>query len=141
MKRLIFRGLLLLLVISTAIAPTFMAFSPARAEELLPNTNVSESVSQTQVNPDLPPAVALAVRGEIARTINIPPRQVRIVEATPQTWSDGCLGLQGADIGCATVLIEGWRVVAIDGKNHWVYRTDSTGQVVRMEAQTSDVNG
>lgn len=132
MKRLVIRGLLLL--ISTVIALTLIGFSPAMAEELLPNATGNQALSQPQVSPDLPASVALAVRGEVARTIDIPPRQVHITEAMPQTWPDGCLGLSDTSSLCIAAAVEGWRVRVTDGKNYWVYRTDMTGQLMHLEA-------
>ncbi|HEY9665447.1 MAG TPA: hypothetical protein V6C91_01520 [Coleofasciculaceae cyanobacterium] len=130
MKRLAIKGLLLLLI---SVVITLIAVSPASAQEVLPDATVNQSLPETQVNPDLPTSVALAVRGEVARTVDIPPRQVHITEAMPQTWPDGCLGLSDTTNQCIAAVVEGWRVRVTDGKNYWVYRTDMTGQVMSLE--------
>ena len=58
---------------------------------------------------------------------------LRIVEALPQNWSDGCLGLAKSDELCAQVITPGWQVVVTDGRRNWTYRTDDTGDLIRLE--------
>lgn len=89
----------------------------------------------------LRPVIINAVRREIARTNRIPLGQLKVVSATPQTWSDSCLGLGGPAESCAQILIKnGWRVVMSNGAQTWVVRTDGTGRIVRFEGQNQPGN-
>lgn len=81
----------------------------------------------------IPRQVADAVRQDIAQRENIPVSRLRVTQSSQQTWSDGCLGLAQADEFCTQALVEGWRVTVSDGRFTWVYRTDSSGRVLRRE--------
>lgn len=94
-----------------------------------------------QRNREIPRSVVNAIRREIARTYRIPPGQLKVVSATPQTWSDSCLGLGGPTESCAQILIQnGWRVVVSNGAQTWAARTDGTGRLVRLESQKQPRN-
>jgi hypothetical protein len=54
-----------------------------------------------------------------------------IVQATAETWSDGCLGLGGPAELCMMALVDGWWIQVTDGEDVWSYRTDATGQAIR----------
>ena len=62
-------------------------------------------LKQRQRNREIPRSVVNAVRREIARAYRIPPGQLKVVSATPQTWSDSCLGLGGPAESCAQILM------------------------------------
>jgi hypothetical protein len=34
---------------------------------------------------------------------------------------------------CGQTIVEGWRVVVSDGRQSWVYRTNSRGNILRLE--------
>ena len=48
-------------------------------------------------------------------------------------WSDGCLGLAGADERCTQSIISGFKVELLANGKSYFYRTDKTGAVVRAE--------
>jgi hypothetical protein len=97
------------------------------------------TVAQTnapQVQPRdtrLPRAIARRVRRELAEQFNIPRRDLTIVSASRETWPDACLGLAAPNERCMTGTVEGWRVEASNGQQNWVYRTDLTGEVAKLE--------
>ncbi|PZV14581.1 MAG: hypothetical protein DCF22_08730 [Leptolyngbya sp.] len=86
-----------------------------------------------KATPKLPSTVANAVRQDLSKQTGIPAKNLRVVQSTPKTWSDGCLGLAKADEMCSQMMVQGWEVVFSNGTRRWVYRTDSTGRVYRME--------
>lgn len=89
----------------------------------------------------LPPQVANVVRQDLSRRTGIAPGQLRITQSSQETWPNGCLGLAEPDQVCTQALVEGWRVVVSSGGKTWVYRTNATGSVVKLEPgtnQTSD---
>lgn len=81
----------------------------------------------------LPRSVANAVLQDLSCRVGIPARLLRITEFSRQTWPDGCLGLPQPDAFCTQALVEGWRITLSDGRQTWVYRTDSQGRVLRLE--------
>ncbi len=88
----------------------------------------------------LPRSVEQAVRQDLSQRLNVPLRKVKIVSFTPQTWSDGCLGLGGATENCLLVQVEGWRIEVTHNQQTWIYRTDKTANVIRLEpSETGEV--
>lgn len=81
----------------------------------------------------LPPKVANAVLQNLSRRVGIPALKLRITEFSRETWPNGCLGLPQPDEFCTQALVEGWRVTLSNGRQTWVYRTDSQGRVLRLE--------
>lgn len=88
----------------------------------------------------LPRPLANRVRLDLAGRTGLPPGQLRVVEATRRTWRNSCLELPSNGV-CTQARIEGWRIVLANGNRTWVYRTDETGQIMRLEGRTvSDQN-
>ena len=81
----------------------------------------------------IPPAIVSTLRQDLSRQTGIPTTQLKWVAATPQTWSDGCLGLANPGEFCTQMMVSGWRVVFVNGKQRWVYRTNQTGRTYRLE--------
>jgi hypothetical protein len=134
----IFTALILTSILSLGAGTTVV--NPAAANTTGSSQGVA-GLKQRQRNREIPRSVVNAVRREIARTDRIPPGQLKVVSATPQTWSDSCLGLGGPAESCAQILIEnGWRVVLSNGAQTWVVRTDGTGRLVRLEGQNQPRN-
>jgi hypothetical protein len=85
----------------------------------------------------LPRSVEQAVRQDLSQRLNVPLQDVKLVRFTPQAWSDGCLGLGGAAESCLQAQVEGWRVEVIHNQQTWIYRTDKTANVIRLEPQST----
>ncbi|MCY7276839.1 MAG: hypothetical protein LH702_24685, partial [Phormidesmis sp. CAN_BIN44] len=81
----------------------------------------------------LPRSVEQAVRQDLSQRLNVPLQDVKLVRFTPQTWSDGCFGLGGATENCLLVQVEGWRIEVTHNQQTWIYRTDKTAKVIRLE--------
>lgn len=84
----------------------------------------------------LPRPVANAVLQELSRRVGIPVGKLTINNFSRETWPNGCLGLPQPDELCTQALVEGWRITLSNGRQTWVYRTDSQGRVLRLENQT-----
>ena len=82
---------------------------------------------------DFPSEVQSAVLEDTARRTSKPVGALRIIEAQSQNWSNGCLEIAEPDVACAQVITPGWQVVVTDGQRNWTYRTDSTGELVKLE--------
>lgn len=96
------------------------------------STQPATETAQNQRANRLPPAIANAVRRDLSRLVNVRMNQLQVVSAERKTWPDRCLGVPNPAELCAPALTEGWQVVMSDGSSQWTYRTDSTGQTVRM---------
>lgn len=88
----------------------------------------------------LPATVETSVLQDIATTSNVPIASLQVSSSRPEAWPDGCLGLGGPDEICTFAIVDGWEVIASDGAQQWVYRTNSDGSVVRL-ADDAPVEG
>lgn len=79
--------------------------------------------------------VANAVRQDLSRKSGTLPENLKIINSTRETWSDGCLGLGSLVEQCLQGQVEGWRVTLSDDRSSWIYRTDYAGQMLRLENQ------
>ncbi len=66
----------------------------------------------------------------------LPTSALRIVQATPQTWSDNCLGLVDSGAFCTQMPVPGWQVAVTSQQKRWIYRTDASGSVIKLEGST-----
>lgn len=89
----------------------------------------------------LPGNIAQTVVADAARRSTLDPKFLKITTAERRTWSDSCLGLGGANLLCTEVLVPGWQVGVESERQRWVYRTDLSGNLVRLDAATSRVAG
>lgn len=114
-------------------------FYLGNSQILLADTLVFSSQSDRAIlisemqSENVPEKVVNSVRQEISKRDRIDANKLKAIEATQQTWSDGCLGLAKPDEICTQALVEGWRIVVSDGKKSWTYRTDATGRFLRLE--------
>ncbi len=105
------------------------------------NSDVTQPTSEPTIsqetmnnNTEAPQAVIDAVFNDITKNNTVNTEDLQVEQTESQTWPDGCLGLAKPDEMCTQALVEGWRVTATDGQTTWVYRTDQTGQTVRIES-------
>lgn len=73
------------------------------------------------------------VKARVAEQDGSRVEDVVIVEVVERTWPDGCLGLPAVGESCIAVVTPGYRVKAQVRGMDYVYRTDQTGAVMRME--------
>lgn len=90
-------------------------------------------------NVALPDAVRAAVLQAVATETGLPSNQFRLTQATPKTWSDGCLGLGPPAQMCTAVLVQGWEVRVMRQRQEWVYRTNSSGQTIKLDPAGAQV--
>jgi len=83
---------------------------------------------------DLPvePAAA-AARTDLAAELSVAEGSIVIMNIEEKTWSDGCLGLAGADEFCTQAMVDGFRVEMLAQGQTYFYRTDKTGTSLRQE--------
>ncbi|HBB33102.1 MAG TPA: hypothetical protein DDZ80_06990 [Cyanobacteria bacterium UBA8803] len=84
-------------------------------------------------NTHLSVAVGSAVLQEAAQHSQLPTSALRLVAAQPQTWSDNCLELGNSEVACTPIPVPGWQVAVASGKQRLIYRTDTSGSVIKLE--------
>jgi hypothetical protein len=90
---------------------------------------------------NLPRQVKNAIFKDISRQQGILGKNLDVVEYTQKTWRNGCLESPKSGEFCTQALVPGWRVVATDGKQNWVYHTNNNGRFLRLASSTNSNNG
>lgn len=111
----------------------------AHIDRDLPNTpepqmtqRPTELAQERSQQKNLPDAVAEAVLQDASRQSNLPIKELRIVNAEPRNWQDGCLGLAPPDTFCPQIVVSGWQVTVEGKQQSFVYRTNDTGSLVKL---------
>ena len=95
----------------------------------------SPAPAQVIVEPEQIEAVGKAV-ADLADQLGLDVEGVQVVKVEDAEWSDSCLGLGGPAESCAAVVTPGYQVtLSVDGVEY-VFRTDLSGDAVRMETIT-----
>jgi hypothetical protein len=84
-------------------------------------------------SPELPRIVQQALEQAIAQSTTQPLESLRIDDAQTDIWPDGCLGLGEPNETCTQGRISGWLVLATDGRQSWLYRTNANGRLLRPD--------
>ena len=81
----------------------------------------------------LPEPVTTAILENLSQQTGLQTSDLRVVEAEQKTWSDGCLGLGSPGIACAQALVPGWQVTVASDRQRWIYRTNLSGSLVKLD--------
>lgn len=85
---------------------------------------------QEYVDAAFPRRLARRIQRDLVGRLNVSPSNLQIVEATPQTWPDQCLGLARPFQRCRGGETQGWQVQVASPQQMWIYRSDSpTGRL------------
>ncbi len=131
---------------ATAVTQKNSALSRTTKGELVSDRGSDDNYNDDRGSDDrstsnqLPSRVTNAVLVDLSKQTGISTGQLQITQYSRQTWSNGCLGLAKPGEICTQAIVEGWRVVAANGRQNWVYRTDRNGRVLRLEAQNTTNN-
>jgi hypothetical protein len=91
-------------------------------------------------NTSLSKTVETSILQYASQHSGLPPSALRIVQAQPQTWSDNCLGLADTRLFCTQTPVPGWYVAVMGGQKRWLYRTDASGKVIKLESNSVSPN-
>ncbi|MFN8442853.1 MAG: hypothetical protein U0175_18900 [Caldilineaceae bacterium] len=81
---------------------------------------------------EMEPSVALNQRAVLSIQLGLDPNAIEIVEATPVTWPDDCLGKPDPAELCAPSEVAGYRIkLAVNGAEY-LYHTNQDGSMVRL---------
>lgn len=81
----------------------------------------------------LSPSVKNAVMQDLSQRLGLPKSALEIVEAKQLTWLDPCLGINDSRQLCMEALVPGWQVTVANGKNRWIYHTDTSGSLIKLD--------
>ncbi|MBE9032853.1 hypothetical protein IQ266_24255 [filamentous cyanobacterium LEGE 11480] len=81
----------------------------------------------------VPESVSQAVKQAVNQEFGAALASLQINQSTKQRWSNGCLNLARPDELCTQAIVPGYRIGMTDGVQTWFYRTDTTGQILRLE--------
>ncbi|MBE9229471.1 S-layer homology domain-containing protein [Phormidium sp. LEGE 05292] len=85
-------------------------------------------------NAPVPEAVSNAVIQNLSQQTGIEASALKIVAAEQQTWANGCLGISSPGVPCAEGKVPGWEVVVGSATQRWVYRSNMSGSLVKLDA-------
>ena len=89
----------------------------------------SQQNSQEQTLPlEVQTAVLQAASQQTSKTI----ASLIVLDSQPKEWSDGCLGLTEPGKVCVQQVVSGWQVEVTDGLTNWTFRTDDSGDLVKL---------
>lgn len=123
--------------------------SPLAAQSLSPNSfaagngpfrpasNYSPTDMAQSQSASLPRSIARRVQRDLASRLNVSPERLQIVEATPQTWPDQCLGLGRPNQRCMGDDVSGWQIQVVSAQQMWTYRSDRIGRRLKLEPLTA----
>ena len=69
----------------------------------------------------------------LARELKIATSQITVFSLKQMSWPDSCLGIPAQDEVCNPEVIPGFRVTLTAGETNYTYRTDLTGENIRLE--------
>ena len=87
---------------------------------------------------DLPESVKTSILDDISQRAKVEVSALRIVKAEKITWPNSCLGLKGSGI-CSQPLVPGWQVVVAGERQMWVYRTDGSGVLAKLDEESTQI--
>jgi hypothetical protein len=89
------------------------------------------------VDEPYPPAVLVALQDAADRS-GVDPTMIQVLGFDEQDWSNSCLGLAEPDEVCVQIIVPGWRVELVVEECMMVYRTDGSGELIRLESLSED---
>lgn len=74
-----------------------------------------------------------AAKDNLSQKVGVQEDEIEEVSYERMQWPDACLGLAESGELCAQVITPGWEIVLAAEGQRYVYRTDDTGQLIRLE--------
>ncbi|GAX34165.1 hypothetical protein [Nodularia sp. NIES-3585] len=131
-------ALILTGILSVGGGLTIIETATAGSTNFTTKTN-NEVLAKNRLN-RLPPQVANAVLRDVTRREGIKNNFLKITDYRQQTWNNGCLELPQPNEICTQALVPGWRVVASNNKQNWIYHTNDNGRSLRLASANTPTN-
>lgn len=80
---------------------------------------------------DLTPAQTAALT-HLSETLNLPAGEIALISTEPETWPDGCLGIERPGVMCIQALVDGYRIILEADGSEYEVRTNEDGTVVAI---------
>lgn len=97
------------------------------------NTNDRHNTTRSLLSPSFENSVLQ----HASKQLGLPISALRISHAQSQTWSDNCLEIHDPQRFCTQTPVPGWQVEVKSDQQSWIYRTNATGSLIKIELQTS----
>ena len=107
------------------------------AELLLADGDENNS-DDKKIPAKLPEEVKTVILSNIAQNAGVEVSNLRIIKAEKQVWTNGCLNLK-AESDCIQAKVPGWQVVVASEKQMWVYRTDESGGIAKLDRESTQI--
>ncbi|WP_346290873.1 hypothetical protein [Sphaerothrix gracilis] len=105
----------------------------AQASSLQSAPTSTIQLTQTPANTSPVRLLTRRIQQDLAQRLNVSPSSLQIIEATPQTWPDQCLGLARPNERCRGGEVRGWQVQVASAQQMWTYRSDRFGTRLKLE--------
>ncbi|WP_052754526.1 hypothetical protein [Calothrix sp. 336/3] len=137
-SKILFATAYVAMVSPTTSALAASGFSTTKTE--LANPPSQLLIANDSENPSdiLPEEVKNSVVQDISEREGVEASALQVVKAEKETWSDGCLGLKTSGL-CTMATITGWRVTVTDAQQTWVYRTDESGSMAKLDEESTKI--
>ncbi len=83
------------------------------------------------------PEIVMITKKYMASQFNFEISEINLVEYEKIQWPDGCLGISEPDVMCTQAIVPGYRVILEKGGETYSFRTDESGQMIKLEPVTS----
>ena len=93
-------------------------------------TNGELSIEETQAR----------LTSQVTRESQVAAGDLRMIEASPQTWTDSSLGCPGRRRTLGTSSVPGYRFVVDAGGKRRTYHADTRGRIVRCDAPSKPLD-
>ena len=87
----------------------------------------------------LPDSVKSRVIRDASQRLGQPVSNFFIMQTQEKTWKDGCLELRDANTVCSQVLVPGYRVIVGTKGQSFVYHTNKSGSVIKLNTKASEI--
>lgn len=95
--------------------------------------NSTEGIYRSESRVTLSESVLNAVLLDASQQSGLPTDALRIVDAQQRTWTDNCLELGESEVLCTKMEVPGWQVAVAGGQQRWLYRTNTSGSMIKLE--------
>ena len=89
---------------------------------------------EKKIRVKLPKKVKSAVFQDISERTKVKDSALRLLKAEKTTWVNSCLGLKGK---CSRGLVPGYIVVVASDSQMWIYRTDDSGKIAKLDEEST----
>lgn len=95
--------------------------------------NTQVVVASGALQTELSESVANAVVHDLSTRSGLPKSELKIIDAQHLILSDRCSIGKTSNLLCVESQIPGWQITVASGKKRWVYRTNKSGSMLKLD--------